>query len=118
MSRDIRQAADLMSADEARYLVDTYYQVQDFRKASASQMSTLAKNEEPNLFLSWTFDTMEYVEAQIKLALNRYTNQDPVGVWSKSIVGIGPVIAAGLLAHINIEKAQTAGAIWRFAGLD
>jgi hypothetical protein len=28
------------------------------------------------------------------------------------------VISAGLLAHINIEQAPTAGHIWRFAGLD
>lgn len=35
-----------------------------------------------------------------------------------SITGIGPVIAAGLLAHIDIEKAPTVGHIWRFAGLD
>ena len=36
----------------------------------------------------------------------------------KSIVGIGPVIAAGLMCHIDIEKAPTVGHIWRFAGLD
>jgi len=35
-----------------------------------------------------------------------------------SIVGIGPVLAAGLLAHIDIEKAPTAGHIWSFAGLN
>jgi hypothetical protein len=35
-----------------------------------------------------------------------------------SIVGIGPVIAAGMLAHIDITKAPTVGHIWRFAGLD
>jgi hypothetical protein len=28
------------------------------------------------------------------------------------------VLAAGLLAHIEIDKAPTAGGIWRFAGLD
>jgi hypothetical protein len=32
--------------------------------------------------------------------------------------GIGAVLTAGLLAHIDIHKAQTAGAVWRFAGLD
>ena len=32
--------------------------------------------------------------------------------------GVGPVIAAGLLAHIDITRANTAGSIWRFAGLD
>ena len=32
--------------------------------------------------------------------------------------GIGPVIAAGLLANIDIKQAPTVGHIWRFAGLD
>lgn len=35
-----------------------------------------------------------------------------------SIHGIGPVISAGLLAHIDIHRAVTVGHIWRFAGLD
>jgi hypothetical protein len=39
-------------------------------------------------------------------------------VTCNSIKGIGPVIAAGLLANIDITKAPTAGHIWRFAGLD
>ena len=34
------------------------------------------------------------------------------------ICGIGPVIAAGLLAHIDIERAPTVGHIWNFAGLN
>ena len=36
----------------------------------------------------------------------------------RSIVGIGPVITAGFLAHIDIAKAPTVGHIWRFCGLD
>ena len=54
----------------------------------------------------------------MKRALDAYTDTQPVGAWSKSIVGIGPIIAAGLIAHIDIEKAPTVGHIWRFAGLD
>lgn len=61
---------------------------------------------------------METVEDSIKKSLDDFSSADPVGRWSKSITGIGPVIAAGLLAHIDIEKAPTVGHIWRFAGLD
>ena len=38
--------------------------------------------------------------------------------WARSIYGIWPVLAAGLLAHIDIEQAPTVGHIWSFAGLD
>jgi Transposase IS116/IS110/IS902 family len=58
------------------------------------------------------------LENAIKSALDAYSAHDPVGAWARSILGIGPVIAAGLLAHIDIEKAPTAGHIWRYAGLD
>ena len=42
----------------------------------------------------------------------------PAAVWAKSIIGIGPVMAAGLAAHIDISECPTVGRIWRFAGLD
>jgi hypothetical protein len=41
-----------------------------------------------------------------------------MGKVMKEIKGIGPVISAGLLAHIDINKALTPGHIWRFAGYD
>jgi hypothetical protein len=40
-----------------------------------------------------------------------------LGQWCRSICGIGPVITAGLLAHID-NQAPTAGHIWNFAGLN
>ena len=58
------------------------------------------------------------MEGQIKRALEKYVDNHPVGSWLTSIHGIGPVIAAGLLAHIDIARAPTVGHIWRFAGLD
>lgn len=118
ITKDIREATRVMSAAEARYLVDTYYQVQDFRKASANQIRSMSESEEPNTFLQWTADTMEHIENQIKSGLNRYTDQHTIGIWAKSITGIGPVLSAGLMAHIDIERAPTVGHIWRFAGQD
>lgn len=36
--------------------------------------------------------------------------------WAYAQWGIGPIIAAGLAAHIDIEKAATISAVWKFAG--
>jgi hypothetical protein len=52
------------------------------------------------------------------VSLDQYSLSVPLGEWARGTVGVGPVIAAGLLTHIDITKAKTAGAIWRFAGLD
>jgi len=37
--------------------------------------------------------------------------------WLLSLYGIGPVIASGLVSHIDIEKTPNAGSLWSFAGL-
>lgn len=114
--KDIRAAASVMSDDEARYLVDYYYIMQEDRKRFNNQERTMA--EQPNMLLTFFSEQATSAEETIKKALDDYTDSRPIGRWLKSIYGIGPVIAAGLIAHIDIEKAPTAGHIWSFAGLD
>ena len=118
LTKDIKDAARTLSPNEARYLVDAYYQMQEHRKAASNQVRSLDAAGEPNTTISW-FST-EYVrlEASLKKVLDVYSDAHPVGAWAKSITGIGPVIAAGLLAHIDITKAPTVGHIWSFAGLN
>lgn len=117
VARDLKAAAQKMTADEARYLVDLYYQIQEFRKAAGNQVRSLTEPE-PSSLITSIFGSMEKVEGRIKRGLDYYTDTQKMGVWAKSIVGIGPVISAGLLAHIKIERCNTVGSIWRFAGLD
>ncbi len=118
LTRDIKDASKLLSRQEARYLCNSYYQIQDYRKASDNQARDLVKAGEPHAVIMWLHAQMETLEGQIARALDAWSGSQPVGVWARGIVGIGPVISAGLLAHIDIEKAPTAGHIWRFAGLD
>lgn len=118
LSKDLKKASKNLTDLEARYLVDTYYQVQEFRKATSNQIRSMQESEEPTEVINWLLDNLESLENQIKRALDTYTKSHPVGEWLQSITGIGPVIAAGLLAHIDIKKAPTAGHIWSFAGLN
>ncbi len=118
LTRDLKQAAKTLSTDEARFLVDYYYALQEDRIRSAHQVRTLAESGEPHELLSWLGENAGVLERNIKSALDTYSSEHLIGQWSKSIVGIGPIIAAGLLAHIDINKAPTVGHIWRFAGLD
>ncbi|MCC8015635.1 MAG: IS110 family transposase [Eubacterium sp.] len=116
ITRDLKKAAATLSKNEARYLVDTYYQIQDFRKATANQCRSM--NEEPHETLEFFKGDFETIENDIKKALDEYTDNNAVGRWCKSICGIGPVISAGLLAYIDITQAPTAGHIQAYAGLD
>lgn len=128
LSRDLVQATQTLTPDEVRFLVDAYYTIQEDRIRSGNQVLALSapiegstgapKQPEPNSVLLWLQDQSRVLENQIKRALDQYSDAQPLGRWARDVHGIGPVIAAGLLAHIDISKAPTVGHIWRFSGLD
>lgn len=120
MHNDLREATRSLSDKEARYLVHAYYQTQENRKRSAHQERKLVEANEPHTIMPWLVHVDMNLEAMLQNALGNYANTTVVGRWSRSIVGIGPVLAAGVLAHCGgyIEHMQTVGQLWRFAGLD
>lgn len=118
LSRDLKKAATTLSINEARYLVGGYYMIQEYRKASGNQRGALKKAEKPHDLITWFFDQSEVIELQIKKVLDVWSDTHYMGRWAKSVLGMGPVLSSGLLAHIDITKAPTVGHIWRFAGLD
>ena len=120
LTAEMKAEAARMPRGEARYLVDAYYQVQHYRIASENQgrMNDQGRDEPPTAVIGWLTGHMGRIEDRIRSLLLAYAEAQEVGAWSLSICGIGPVIAAGLLAHIDITRAPTVGHIWRFAGLD
>lgn len=116
LNTDLIEASRVLGTNEARYLVDMYYLIQSARIASAGQVRSMIG--EPVLILEWFLAHTYRLEREIQRALKRYADDKPIGVWLQSIKGIGPVLSAGLIAHIDIRKAPTAGHIWAFAGLD
>ena len=117
LTKDIRIASKNLTSTEARYLVDTYYTLQNFRKATGNQITALTKAGEPNEGIAFFFNQFATLEKSIKSVLNVYAKNQDLGRWCLSIIGIGPVITAGLMAHIDIGKAPTVGHIWSYAGL-
>jgi hypothetical protein len=145
LTKDLKQASRTLGKIEARFLVDAYYSMQENRIRTKHQVRTLAEPKqqrtddahegdeddeeaqpqpvadpvpEPHEVLEWLFVQEETLEKQIRGTLDIYSLSDEAGIWARSIKGIGPVIAAGLLANIDIQRAPTVGHIWRFAGLD
>ena len=116
----LKDIAAGLNAAQARWLVDYYYAVQDYRIQAAGQVRAVSQESDDASFLigDWLAGETSKLEKEIVKALDAYTDKHLPGQWAKSIVGIGPVIAAGLLAHIDIEKAPTVGHIWSFAGLN
>lgn len=115
LGRDLIKAAQTLSKAEARYLVDGYYIAQEARKRADNQVRSM--EQEPHLLLSWVSEQNTILENQVKRALDSYTDTMVSGVWIKSLFGFGEVLAAGLVAHIDIERAPTVGHIHSFAGM-
>ena len=118
LDRDMGQAANTLTATEARYLVDSYYGMQEGRIRANNQIRALTASGEPHESIAWLSTESRVLEESVKRALDAYSASHPVGKRMRTVVGVGPVIAAGLLAHIDITRAPTAGASWRYAGLD
>lgn len=117
LQKDIASAADTLTPREARYIVDLYYQVQEYRIALSAQIRAVG-TAEPHAMLDFMTAQVQTLERQCQRALDLWTRDHPLSKWARGICGVGPVIAAGLRAHIDITKAPTVGHIWRFAGLD
>jgi hypothetical protein len=117
LTRDLMQAASIMDRAQVRFLVDNYYMMQKYRIATAAQLRSLAKGE-PGRVLDWVNAEAKRVEHAISSALGSFSKQYSVGQWLLGVCGIGKVISAGLLAHLNVADCKTAGHFWRFAGLD
>lgn len=122
ISREIRNTARNLTDEEARFLTDAYYQVQDFRIAASHQIRSIRRNHDKGdvqvPFLDWSLDAFEYIENTLKSGLDRYSDAHLIGRWQKSIAGVGPVIAAGFMGHLGGRERKTVGEIWAFAGLD
>ena len=118
LSKDLKLASTNLGAVQGRFLVQQYYNAQEQRITARHQARKLLEQDNPYSLLQYVGDQFELVELQIKNSLDEWTSTDPVGIWLRSIKGIGPVIAAGLIAHLDITKAFAASSFWRFAGID
>jgi len=118
MSLDVRSLAFPFERRSVRELVSIYYRIQKNRIACAAQSRELQEAGFPHELVKYLADNLQFMESSLKYPLQRFAETYPVGLWALKQYGVGPVITAGLIAHIDIEKAPTVGSIWRFGGVD
>jgi len=118
MSRDVRAAAATMGPEEARMLVSMYYNWQQERIRAQGRIRSALEDDSPHETIAHFLGVFEVLERQAKGALERFALGSPEGEWAMSITGIGPVLAAGLMAHIDIDRSPYAGSLMTFAGLN
>jgi hypothetical protein len=125
MIKGMRQAGGGVTTSEARFLVDLYYTMQRQRIVANNQSKALERDArqsetaaEPHQAIDFIVTQFGTLESQVKRILSVYTETHRLAWFFDQTVGVGPVIAAGLLSHIDIHKAPTVGHIWNFAGLN
>jgi len=118
LSRELRNISGQMDREASRSIVDLYYRIQEHRIALAGQVRSLTKDEKSVEIPAHFLNQMMNLEKSIVPALQSFAQSYQVGRWSIAQHGIGPVLSAGLIAHIDINKAPTAGHIWSYAGLN
>lgn len=126
LRKDLRDAVKTLAArgpaghNEVRYLVSQYYIIQKDRMRATSRSKKLEESGQPSSMLSWAAAKSEDIEGYIRNFLDIYTQEEPsgMGAWARSNYGIGPVIAAGLLAHVDMTKALSISKLWSYAGLN
>lgn len=123
ISRKLKETAKSLTPNEARYLTDAKIQIQNFRIRIQNQLRACKQeydedNVVNNNILEWLFNSIFTIEKEIIKALDIYTSASKAGRWIKSNLGIGPVLAAGLLANFDVTKCTYAGQFWSYAGLN
>lgn len=126
---------NINDANQARFTIDTYYQIQDMRINTANKIRadrqgfdnrTTNKEErkEKLSVLDYQLAMMESTEENLKKILDRYSDSNYLSRWARQTLGIGPVLAASLPAYFSLkieEDGSTrmhAGSWWNYAGLN
>jgi hypothetical protein len=95
--------------------VELYYDVQTLRIQHANRERTEPASE----LVKWLDFWMHAGESVIQSKLKQWIESDDSpseAKWSYHQIGIGPIIASGLAAHIDVTRADSISAIWKFAG--
>lgn len=110
-----------LNREQAMALVGLYYSMQKLRIGASNKESAHERRVDvmaDPVLIRKLKDQLLILEKQAARGLKAFAEAQPLGRWALQLLGVGPVIAAGLLAHIDVARAPTAGAVWRFSGLD
>lgn len=103
---------------EIRFLIDRYYSIQEHRIAMQLQIIQCEKENIPVETVKYYHQQFHTLEKDIEKHIGKVVKKHPL--WKnflKDVKGIGPVIAASFIAHVDIAKCTHASSLWRYCGL-
>jgi hypothetical protein len=113
---EIIKTYELRSEDVAE-TVELYYDCQKLRIMHANKKGS----EPPSPMVKWLNKWLETGEKVMLGKLKQWIESElspAESKWAYDQDGIGPVLAAGLAAHVDVTKADSISSLWRFAGQD
>lgn len=117
VNKDTRRAMQALTPDDVKVLVDLYYNIQEHRKAFSNQLWAAQENDEPaSDFIGFTYRSIMRLEDNISKAMDEVSYKTDEGTWCRKIFGLGPVLTAGLLCHIDINLSPHVSSLWAYAG--
>ena len=122
MKKDFVNVGNI-SREEMKMLVDLYYQLQANRKRTREQIRSIEQNRDGGKgsnadIMRWVLVNQSCIEKQIPEIMQEVCEHDEVGKWLLQIKGIGPVLAAALIAYFDVEGRQYANTFISYAGLN
>ncbi len=103
---------------DMRELYNLRQSVQRQRIRLSNQLSAIergdspAQPELPTLFM----ERFDGIEKEIDGYIAQSISEHPAWPWLEKVKGIGPALAGRLLAPIDIERATSVSALWKYAG--
>ena len=122
ISKHIKDISTInVNKNDIRFTIQTYYQIQTYRISLAAQIRSLNQSGDDAMqheLLDWLYSNMLQLEDEIKRAIASYVHNDPVGQWLEQVIGIGPILAGGLLCYFDVTKAPSVSHFYSYAGLN
>ena len=115
MSTGIKITANI---DELAHLEALRQQVQRHRIQMGNRISAIERGDSTgNASLAEHFaDRFQGIEDELSAIIGRTVKDHPVWPWLDEVKGIGPGLAGAILAPIDILRANSVSALWKYAG--
>lgn len=127
ITKELKCSMITCSTSDIRFCVQSYYQLQDLRIALGGQLRSIEQSASAGSdvgsapqaqVLQWLFNNILGLETEVKKALDIWSDSNEVASWCKKVMGIGPVLSAGLVVYFDITKAPSVSHFYSYSGLN
>src|SRR3990172_1798511 len=91
----LRESLEFMDREQARFLIDNYYNLQRWRIRYCNQTRKLEERSVEHGVIKWQGDCALRLEKQSAVAICFYASGQPMGRWGMANLVIWPILAAG-----------------------